>query len=99
QGRLVGLDRYTGATPPVALTFWVFRLVLAVALLMGLIVMCLALRLHGRRYDPAQLTVWCRRLLGVCAGLGWVLGLAMLAHVLFGLAPYAVNQAVTLADI
>jgi len=99
QDRRLGLDSFSGMAPPVPLTFWSFRALLGVAGLMGLAAWLTYLRLRKRQFDPAGLPPWWRRLLAGMAFSGWLLGLAGLCHVLFGLAPYAVNHTITLSEI
>ena len=99
KGELIGLDHVAGMAPPVALTFWSFRLLLATALLMGVFAWLVFFRLRKKQFDPGVLSSgWRRCLIGMTFS-GWVLGLAGLCHVLFGLSPYAVNGTITLAEI
>jgi len=99
QGEFVGLDRFAGMQPPVALVFWSAR----VAVLLGaamLLVACLTLLLGWRRkLDPAALPVWWLRIL---IGMSFAGGLAVVAGwwvSLIGLLPYAVNRSVTQAEV
>lgn len=99
QGQSLGLDRYAGMHAPVLATFWSFRIVLGVGLLMVLIAVATFVRLRRHDVDPAHLSRTSRRLLSASMFSGWVLGAAILCHVLLGLSPWAVNNTVTLAEV
>lgn len=99
KGELIGLDQVSGMAPPVALTFWSFRLFLATALLMAALAWLVFFRLRKKQFDPGALSPGWRRSLILMTFSGWVLGLAGLCHVLLGLSPYAVNGTITLAEI
>jgi len=99
KGVPIGLDRISGMAPPVALTFWSFRLVLAAWLAMAVLAWGTFWRLRKRQYDPGVLSKTWRRFVAGMTFSGWVLGLAIMCHMLFGLAPYAVNGTITLAEI
>ena len=99
QGEFVGLDRFAGMQPPVALVFWSAR----VAVLLGVAMLgaaCLTLLLGWRRHlDPSALPAWWLRVLtgmtfagGLAAVAGWWVSLA-------GLLPYAVNRTVTQSEV
>ncbi|SAI65732.1 cytochrome bd ubiquinol oxidase%2Csubunit I [Bordetella ansorpii] len=99
QGEFVGLDRFAGMQPPVALVFWSAR----VAVLLGLAMLgaaCLTLLLGWRRHlDPSALPAWWLRTLigmtfagGIAAVAGWWVSLV-------GLLPYTVNRTVTQSEV
>jgi len=94
-----GLDKFSGMAPPVALTFFSFR----VAALAGLLTMMAAwlswLKLRRHAYDPACLPRWWRHALAVLAFSPWVMLLAGAAHILLGAYPYAVNGTITVSEI
>jgi len=99
EGRLLGLDHFSGMHPPVALTFWSFRLTLAVALAM-LVAACGALWCMRRKYiEHGDLPAAWRRFFSGMTFLGWVAGPAMLCHVLAGQAPFIVNHTVTFLEV
>ena len=99
KGRLLGLDHFSGMSPPVAAVFWSFRLMLLVGLLMLLASWGTYLRVRKRQFDPSTLSERWRRFLRLMMLSGWVGSLAGLATSLFGLSPFAVNGAVTLSEI
>ena len=99
KGRLLGLDHFSGMSPPVAAVFWSFRLMLLVGLLMLLASWGTYLRVRKRQFDPSTLSERWRRFLRLMMFSGWVGSLAGLATSLFGLSPFAVNGAVTLSEI
>ncbi|SAH96585.1 transmembrane cytochrome oxidase [Bordetella ansorpii] len=99
QGEFVGLDRFAGMQPPVAVVFWSAR----VAVLLGVAMLgaaCLTLLLGWRRnLDPSALPAWWLRALigmtfagGIAAVAGWWVSLA-------GLLPYIVNRTVTQSEV
>lgn len=98
-GQLRGLDQFSGMRPPVALTFWSYRSMVVIGLLMALASWLTYLRLRIGHNEPASLSRLWRRALMAMTFSGWLLGLAGLSHVLFGLYPYAVNGTVTLSEI
>ncbi|HEY9281000.1 MAG TPA: cytochrome ubiquinol oxidase subunit I [Eoetvoesiella sp.] len=98
-GRLRGLDEFSGMSPPVAFTFWSFRVMVAVGLLMGVLSWLTCLRLRKKNYDPAALSLAWRRVLSAMTFSGWLVCLSGLGYVLFGLYPYAVNGTITISEI
>lgn len=94
-----GLDEFSGMAPPVALTFWSFRLAVITAFLMSLALGITALSLRRLNYDPGALPVPWRMALRVMGASGGVLMLATLAHVQLGIFPYAVYGTVTLSEV
>ncbi|HYG43057.1 MAG TPA: cytochrome ubiquinol oxidase subunit I [Bordetella sp.] len=99
QGVYLGLDKFSGMQPPVALTFWTLRVALLLGLAM-LLVSCTTLVLTARRgMDPSQLPRWWLR---VIVGTLYAGGLAVLAGGVFalvGMQPYAVNATITQTEI
>lgn len=94
-----GLDQFSGMAPPVALTFWSFRIVVLTGLLMAIMAVVTFLRVRGHRYDPSILSRrWCRslKLMGTSGG---IMLLAGMAYVQFGVFPYAVYGTVTLSEV
>ena len=99
KGQFVGLDHFSGMSPPVALVFWSFRLMLLFGLLMALAAWVTFFRLRKRQYDPSVLSERWRGFLRLMMFSGWGACLAGLCYALFGLYPYAVNGTVTLSEI
>ncbi|MFA5522000.1 MAG: cytochrome ubiquinol oxidase subunit I [Castellaniella sp.] len=99
KGHWRGLDQFSGMAPPVALTFWSFRLCVFISLLLALVTLANLWWLYGRRRDLASLPrLWS----GLNRGLGlagWPLLLSALAWVQFGAYPYAVQGTVTLSEV
>ena len=99
DGSLIGLDHFSGMQPPVALTFWSFRVALAVALAM-LIAACGALWCMRRKYiEHGDLPAGWRRFFSCMTFLGWLAGPALLCHVLAGQAPFIISQTVTFMEV
>ncbi|HUH88096.1 MAG TPA: cytochrome ubiquinol oxidase subunit I [Pusillimonas sp.] len=99
QGDLLGLDRFSGMHPPVAFTFWTFRLSLLVALAMALAALGAFWCLRRKYIEHGDLPAVWRRVFSSLTFLGWVSGLALLSHVLMGLAPFVVNQTITFLEV
>lgn len=99
MGRWRGLDEFSGMTPPIALTFWSFRIAVVTALLMALAACFTALRVRRHRYDPGVLSARWRGALKVTGAFGAVLVLATMAYVQFGSFPYVVYGTVTLSEV
>lgn len=93
-----GLDQFSGMTPPVALTFWSFRIAAVIGVLMALMTVVLIVRLRRYRYDPAVLSGRWHGSLKLMATLGGFMVLASLAYVQFGVFPYAVYETITLSE-
>lgn len=94
-----GLDQFSGMMPPVALTFWSFRVLAITGIVMGLLACILMLRLRRHHYDPAALSGRWRLALRVACAFGGVMVLACVAYVQFGAFPYAVYETVTLSEV
>ncbi|MGP1614263.1 MAG: cytochrome ubiquinol oxidase subunit I [Pollutimonas bauzanensis] len=99
SGNLRGLDRFLGMTPPVAVTFWSFRLAVLAGLLMALAALFTLWRARRVHYDPGALSRGWRRVLAGMTFSGWVLLLAGLAYLMFGSYPYAVTGTITVSEI
>ena len=99
QGQLQGLDQFSGMAPPVALTFWSWRIVVLGGVFLGMVIGGVFWRLRARQGDPSALSVACRKLLGSLTFSGWVICTASLAYWFFGLHPFAVQGAVTVAEV
>ncbi|WP_341667540.1 cytochrome ubiquinol oxidase subunit I [Alcaligenes sp. SDU_A2] len=99
DGVLIGLDRFAHALPPVALTFWSFRLAVLAGVLMLLVLGWALLRTRRYGLDPHSLSYRSRQVLVGASVLGWVMLLAGAAYVLFGFAPYLVGSDITLAQV
>lgn len=98
-GQPIGLDQFTGMMPPVAITFWAFRLSVIAGLLM--LVVSWATLLRGRAYGhhPSELSRRWRLLLLVVSCGGVVMLLGGFAGVLFGGYPFAIAGTVTLTEV
>lgn len=99
NGALLGLDRYSGMTPPVALVFWTARLMLLILLALGLLLAAAWWRLRRRGADLHGAPVLWRRAWAGSAYLGCAAALAGLACLLAGQMPYAVQGKVTLSEV
>lgn len=99
NGSLLGLDHFSGMLPPVALTFWSFRIALLTGLLMALAALITFWRAQKVHYDPGAMSRGWRHVLAGMTFSGWVLLLAGMAYVLFGSFPYAVTGTITISEI
>lgn len=99
RGELRGLDQFAGMAPPVALTFWSFRLAVLFGLFMGAAVGLTLWRGRRSGHDPCAMSPRWRRLLAVMTFSGWVLLLCGMAHVLLGAFPYAVTGTITVSEV
>ncbi len=99
HGVLRGLDQFSGMAPPVAATFWSFRLAVLAGLLMAVTAWITGWRAHRHGYDPGAMSRGWRHILTGTAFLAWVMALAGVAHVLLGAYPYAVNGTVTIDEV
>jgi cytochrome d ubiquinol oxidase subunit I len=99
KGQLRGLDEFSGMSPPVAFTFWSFRVMVIMSVLMGLLSWLTFFRLRKKHFDPAALPVAWRRVWVAMTFSGWVVCVSGLGHILFGLYPYAVNSTITISEI
>lgn len=99
QGQLRGLDQFGGMSPPVAATFWSFRLAVLAGLFMGVVAWVALWRARRVGYDVHALSRPGRRVLVGMSCSGWVMVLAGLVYVLLGAYPYAVNGTVTVSEI
>jgi len=99
QGGYLGLDKFSGMQPPVALAFWSLRVAVLLGLLMLLAAAFTLLRLRRRGLDPAALPAWWQRGL---VGMTFTGGVAVVASwwaALLGLLPFVVNRSVTQSEI
>ncbi|HLU14219.1 MAG TPA: cytochrome ubiquinol oxidase subunit I [Burkholderiaceae bacterium] len=99
DGNWRGLDQFSGMTPPVALTFWSFRLALLVGVAMGLVALWLAFRMRRKAYDPSLLPARWHTMLKVMLLAGILMVLATMASLQFGLFPYVVHETITLSEV
>lgn len=98
-GALIGLDRYTGMSPPVALVFWSARLTLLILLALGVLLAMAWWQLRLRKADLHAVPARWRRAWGGAAYLGCAAALTGLACLLAGQMPYAVQGKVTLKEV
>lgn len=99
KGGFQGLDRFAGMAPPVALTYWLFRLMLLVGLAMALVSWLTWWRVRKQQYDPGGLSRGWRRVLVGMTFSGWAACALALGYAVFGMFPYAVNDTVTLREV
>lgn len=98
-GNPLGLDRFSGMHPPVALTFWSFRLTVIVSVLM-VIAACGGMWCMRRKYiEHGDMPAGWRHMFSGLTMLGWLATVALVCHVLAGLAPFVVNQTVTFLEV
>lgn len=99
ENGLVGLDQFADSLPPVALTFWSFRIAVLAGLLMALVLAGVLLRTRRYGLDPHSLSYRSRQILTATSVLGWLMLLAGASYLLFGFAPYVVGTDITLAEV
>lgn len=99
NGHFLALENYANMQPPVALTFWSLRLAILLVLVMGLLAWATLFKLRGRGFDPAALPQRWLRVLSSTTFAGALLVIAGWIFTIVGLQPYAVNGAVTQAEI
>lgn len=99
DGNWYGLDHFSGMSPPVALTFWSFRLMLMVTLLMAVVALWCWLGVRRHDFDPAVLSRTARCGIRFMGASGWVLMLLGLVYIQAGVFPYAVYGTITLTEI
>lgn len=99
DGKPLGLDRFSGMHPPVALTFWSFRLSVLVAILM-VVAACGGMWCMRRKYiEHGDMPAFWRHFFSGLTMLGWVATVGLACHVLAGLDPFVVNQTVTFMEV
>jgi cytochrome d ubiquinol oxidase subunit I len=99
HGHFLALENYANMQPPVALTFWLFRLVVLLALLMLLSAWWVFVKLRQQHLNPTFLPEsWLRILVGM-SGAGGVMVLAGWIFTFVGLEPYVVNHAITQTEV
>lgn len=94
-----GLDQFAGMAPPVAATFWSFRIAVLVGLMMALVAWVTLWRARTLHFDAGALSRGWRHVLVGMTFSGWLMLLSGLAYVLFGSFPYAVNGTITVSEI
>ncbi|MEB2401399.1 MAG: cytochrome ubiquinol oxidase subunit I [Alcaligenaceae bacterium] len=99
NGRYRGLDQFAGMAPPVAVTFWSYRLAAFTGLLMLLVAAVTLLRGRRRGFDPGALSRGWRRVLIAMSFSGWPMLLGGAAYVFFGSFPYAVTGTITVSEV
>ncbi len=99
ENGLVGLDQFADSLPPVALTFWSFRIAVLAGVLMALVLAGVLLRTRRYGLDPHSLSYRSRQILTATCALGWIMLLAGASYLLFGFAPYLVGTDITLAEV
>lgn len=99
DGSYMGLDKYSGMLPPVALTFWSLRVAVALGLLMLAVACVTFLWTFRRGLDPSTLPVWWQRVL---CGMMFSGGIAVVASwwvSIIGLQPFVVNGTITQSEV
>jgi cytochrome d ubiquinol oxidase subunit I len=99
KGQYLGLDRFSGMVPPVAVTFWSFRLLLLVGLAMAIAGWRTLWRVRRKGYDPGVLSRRWRRGLVAMTFSGWAACALALAYAMFGMYPFIVNGTITLREV
>ncbi|MYN14567.1 cytochrome ubiquinol oxidase subunit I [Pusillimonas sp. TS35] len=99
HGTLLGLDRFAGMAPPVAATFWLYRIALLAGMLLALAAGLTWLEVRRGGYDPAALSPGWRKLLMALVFGPWAMALAGIAYTLVGAYPFAVAGTITIAEI
>lgn len=99
HGKLRGLDQFSGMAPPVAATFWSFRLALLAGVLMAASAWITGWRVHRHNYDPGALSRGWRHMLAGMAFTAWVMVLAGVAYLLLGAYPYVVTGTITIDEV
>lgn len=99
NGGFRGLDQFAGMAPPVAVTFWSYRLAVLTGLLMLFVAMITLLRGRRRDYDPGALSRGWRRALIAMSFSGWSMLLGGAAYVFFGSFPYVVTGTITVSEV
>lgn len=99
HGNLRGLDQFSGMTPPVAPTFFLFRLAIVCGLFLVIAAWITAWRFRRVHHDPGALSRGWRHLLTIMAFDAWVMVLAGIAYFMLGAYPYAVNGTITMAEV
>lgn len=98
-GATIGLDKFAGMHPPVALTFWSWRVLVVLAAAVFFLSWMTLLYLRGRGWEPLALPQGWRKLLSFCQYAGWVLLGVLLMHVWYGQLPWAVYGTITLSEV
>ncbi|HUH60699.1 MAG TPA: cytochrome ubiquinol oxidase subunit I [Candidimonas sp.] len=99
KGNVRGLDQFSGMAPPVALTFWSFRIAVLVGILMAVTAGAALWRVRRLHFDAGALPSRWRRWLAGMTFSGWAMLLAGLAYLMTGSFPYAVTGVVTLSEV
>lgn len=95
EGQRLGLDRLAGMHPPVAITFWSFRLAVFGSLLA--IFYCLFIARQRRRHKGQASLLskrWSRRV-SATSYIGWLFVVVSLVYMWLGNAPYVIGNAIT----
>ena len=98
-GQFIGLDQFSGMTPPVAFIFWSFRIIVLCLLAIGLVSLAAWRRLRRHRYDVARLSPGHLRQLRLLAPIALVLAATTFAWVQAGALPYAVQGTITFSEV
>ncbi|WP_459617174.1 cytochrome ubiquinol oxidase subunit I [Bordetella sp. 2513F-2] len=98
-GVYLGLDKFSGMQPPVALTFWSLRAAVLLGLAMLLVSWAVLLRTVRRSLDIAVLGRGTLRVLIAFMGAGAVAVVAGWWVSLLGLQPFVVNRVITQSEV
>jgi cytochrome d ubiquinol oxidase subunit I len=99
NGHFLALENYANMQPPVALTFWSLRIAFLLAILMAGVAWATLLKLRKRGFDPSFLPRRWLKVLGSMTFAGAALVVVGWVFTVVGLQPYAVNGAITQAEI
>src|SRR5699024_3398395 len=86
-------------TPPVAATFWSFRVMLISSALLMLIALWLVSTGRRHSFDLTPLSGYGLRVLGGVSSLSLLLSVASLAWIFLGTLPYAIGGTVTYSEV
>ena len=99
NGIYIGLDKYSGMQPPVAMVFWSLRLAVVLGVLMLVAALVSFIGTARRGFDPAVMPRWWLRFQ---SGMMFAGGLAVMASwwvSQLGLQPYMVNRTITQSEV
>ncbi|MDQ8032745.1 MAG: cytochrome ubiquinol oxidase subunit I [Bordetella sp.] len=99
NGLYIGLDKYSGMQPPVALVFWSLRVAVLLGALMFVAALVSFLGTVRRGFDPGVMPRWWLRLLTGMMFSGGAAVVASLWVSLLGLQPYLVNRSITQSEV
>lgn len=99
EGQFIGLDQAAGMSPPVAVTFYSFRLAVLTGFVMLLSTVISLWKVASQHYDVTALSTQWRHYLVWQSCAGWLLLVTGLAYQLFGALPYVVQGTITISEV